>query len=716
MHRRRFALASALSLSLLSVGAAVPSRAADPPIGFSHTVVVDPQRLGGEPIVKSDPDGGLYGSSILGFSNGVSLLWKSEDKGSQWDLIQKFPNAVPAQRPNDGYGGGDSEIVVGPKLPGKPGYTVSFYDLESLAEIGVGTSYDSGASFETGATNPLVGHLHGTDRQWGTHYRSPDGRDHLYLIYNDAGVIGNTIVRESLDWGATWTTLNAGTFSAGALGALHVDPSNGYLYFTSENGSAVDLVRSIDGGRTLQAKRVRNAPFGTTRQLFIGADLDSAGNPYVAWSEPRAAGSTDIVTYVSVSTDRGLTFSSPIRVTPPEVKNANFPWVVAGDPGRVDVVFYGTTNPGSSQSNKGPWDVYLSQSIDLLKSDGTFNPAATIQTTKVSEHPNHVNPICLAGLGCTAGSAHDRNLSDFFQVDVDPHGAAIVIWNDTANQIGALTGSSVNAFARQLSGPSLYASAGGGSGMVSPGAQELALGQVGNAASDVAADALTPAHSASGPGPNNPGLDLTKISVTPSGSNLVIKAQLASGDLARVVDPTVGPSAFYLVSWWSGNKNAINAGQGEIHFVGMQTEGVAAANTFYAGGPTFYPNSAGNARFIEYIPSPTAPVMPTGGAFDASTGTITWTIPKAQAGLGGAGNVTQLFSVTGTTLQGSPVFEPNATAKQVDAAPPFTFTDGPDEDPAVPEAAVTALLPLLAAGIIGVAVIVQRRRLHAAGA
>ncbi|MBK5306249.1 MAG: exo-alpha-sialidase [Frankiaceae bacterium] len=708
MHRRRFAFPAAVSMALLSVGAATPSHAGDPPIGFSHTVIVDPQRLGGEPIIKSDPDGGLYESSILGFSNGVSLLWKSEDKGAQWDLIQKLPNAVPAQRPNDGYGGGDSEIVIGPKLPGKPGYTVSFYDLESLADIGVGTSYDSGASFETGTTNPLAGHLPGTDRQWGAHYRDPQGRDHLYLIYNDAGAIGATIVRESLDWGTTWTTLNDGDFSAGALGALHVDPANGYLYFTSENGNAVDLVRSTDGGRTLTARRVRNAPFGTTRQLFIGSDLDSAGNPYVAWSEPRAAGSTDIVTYVAVSTDKGLTFSPPVRVSPPDVRNANFPWIVAGDPGRVDVVFYGSTTAGSTQSNKGPWNVYLSQSIDLLDDNGAFNPAATVQTTKVSEHTNHVNPICLAGLGCTAGSAQDRNLSDFFQVDVDPQGAAIVIWNDTANQIGALTGSSVNAFARQLSGPSLYTSAGNGTGMVTPGPRELALGQVGNAADDTTGDALTPAHSAAGPGPNNAALDLKNVTMTPSGDNVVITAQIADGSLANAVDPTVGPSAFYVVSWWSGNKNTVNGAQGEIHFVGMQTQGVAAGSTFYGGSPAFYPNTAGNARFIEYIPSPTAPVMPTGGSFDPATGRITWTIPKSQAGLGGADNVTQLFSVTGTSLQGSPVFEPNATAKQADATPPFTFTDGPDT--VVPEAAVTALLPLIAAGVIALAVVARRRR------
>jgi len=130
-------LVSAVALAGLAGSlVAAPSDAADK-LAFSHTVVIDPQRLGSEPIIKTDPSGGLYGSSIIGFSNSVSFLWKSQDHGAQWDLVHALPNAVPAQRPSGTHGGGDSEIVIGPKVAGNPGYTVSFYDLESLADIGV---------------------------------------------------------------------------------------------------------------------------------------------------------------------------------------------------------------------------------------------------------------------------------------------------------------------------------------------------------------------------------------------------------------------------------------------------------------------------------------------------------------------------------------------------------------------------------------------------
>jgi hypothetical protein len=181
----------------------------------------------------------------------VSFLWKSQDHGAQWDLVHALPNALPAQRPSGTHGGGDSEIVIGPKVKGKPGYTVSFYDLESLADIGVATSFDSGKTFDAQTTNALAGDTVGTDRQWGQLWRDPKGQDHLFLLYNalQSNNGKGTILRESLDYGKTWKNLGDGgtlngVFDAGALGQLRIDQA-GNLFFTSENSPAVNLVRGM---------------------------------------------------------------------------------------------------------------------------------------------------------------------------------------------------------------------------------------------------------------------------------------------------------------------------------------------------------------------------------------------------------------------------------------------------------------------------------------
>lgn len=648
-----------LATSALGAGAALltPPAQADAPLRFSHTVVVDPQRLGGEPIIKADPSGGLYASSIIGFSNSVSFLWKSQDHGQQWDLVNALPNAAPAQRPTFTHGGGDSEIVIGPRAPHGTGYTVSFYDLESLADIGVATSFDSGKTFDQQTTNALAGDVAGTDRQWGQLWRDPKGQDHLFLVYNALAPRNGmrTILRESLDYGKTWHNLGTGgalegVFSAGALGQLRVDRV-GNLFFTSENSPSVNLVRGMrqpDGNYTFSSTLVSREPGTNTRQLFVTSALDSAGNIYVVWSRKEAVG-TDVGIYTSVSRDQGRTFGKPVKMNSPKIHNANFPWIIAGDPGRVAVAFYGTTNKADSTSNPGPWDVYVTQSTDFLSA------RPHTQQVKVSEHPSHTNPICLSGLGCTAGSAEDRNLGDFFQLDMDPtDGSVIVCWADTANQYGALAGSPVNAFAKQVGGPSLLRSKTVRSGGFSDAR---------NGVTDRTNDARL-----FGEGVSNRSMDLTKVSVKEAGDNLVITAKLNGSDLAQMIDPTVGPAASVVVSWWAGRKNGDNGDLGEVRFVGMQTQGAAPA--FFGGSPTYVNSSSGTSRFAEFVPGPKA--LPVTGSFDG--GTVSWTISKAAAGLGGTFAPKTLFSVTGTTLQGMPVYTYNSAAKQVDASPPFTFT------------------------------------------
>lgn len=656
---RRPLLPALLAAATLGGGVALLSApaTAEAPLRFSHTVVVDPQRLGAEPIVKADPSGGLYASSIAGFSNSVSFLWKSQDHGKQWDLVQALPNAVPAQRPSFTHGGGDSEIVVGPPAPGAPGYTVSFYDLESLADIGVATSFDSGKTFSPQSSNALAGDVAGTDRQWGQLWRDPQGKDHLFLVYNalQSNNGKGTILRESLDYGKTWQNMGSGgtlegVFDSGALGQLRVDRA-GNLFFTSENSPAVNLVRGIRGknGRyTFSSTLVSSEPGTNTRQLFITSALDTAGNIYVVWSRQEAK-STDVGIYVAVSTDHGRTFGKPVKMSTGSIRNANFPWVIAGDPGRVAVAFYGTTHKGDSTNNAGPWDVYVTQSTDFL------SKRPHLQQVKVSEHPSHTNPICLSGLGCTAGSAQDRNLGDFFQLDMDPtDGSVVVLWADTANQYGALAGSPVNSFAKQVSGPSLLRNR-----TVRTGGFTDARNEVVDAANDARLF---------GEGVSNASMDLTKVSVRDAGANLVITAKLKGSDLTQMVDPTVGPSATVVVSWWDGRRNGDNGDLGETRFVAMQTSG--AAPTFFGGQPTYVDSSSGTSRFAEFVAGPNA--LPVNGTYDG--GTVTWTISKDAAGLGGSFAPKSLFSVTGTTLQGFPVYEHNAAAKQVDASPPFTFT------------------------------------------
>src|SRR5207245_5497554 len=60
---------------------------------------------------------------------------------------------------------------------------------------------------------------------------------------------------------------------------------------------------------------------------------------------------------------------------------------------------------------------------------------AAVPTTalvKVSPHPMHYNDICLQGSGCIT-SQGNRNLADFFVVNIDQSGAAEIVYDDTSN-------------------------------------------------------------------------------------------------------------------------------------------------------------------------------------------------------------------------------------------------------------------------------------------
>ena len=106
-------------------------------------------------------------------------------------------------------------------------------------------------------------------------------------------------------------------------------------------------------------------------------------------------------------------------MTAAPVGTAVEPWVAARA-GTVDVVYYGTTAVGNSNTESGAvWNVYLAQST---------NGGATFAQSQVSPHPNHAGVICTGGISCKSGT---RNLLDLFEVAIDPqNGKAGIIYTD----------------------------------------------------------------------------------------------------------------------------------------------------------------------------------------------------------------------------------------------------------------------------------------------
>jgi hypothetical protein len=168
--------------------------------------------------------------------------------------------------------------------------------------------------------------------------------------------------------------------------------------------------------------------------------IDKAGNLYAVWEQaPINAGGQvigDTVLKYTYSTDQGNTWHAPIQIdtsgSPFGTLHTNvFAWIVAGDDGRVAIVWYGT--PGAPPfPSSGPdscpstcdWSLWMVQSLNAHAATPAFTAPIL-----ASEHFIHRGSIqTLIG-----GQTGDRSLGDFLQARMGPLGEVQVGYADSNN-------------------------------------------------------------------------------------------------------------------------------------------------------------------------------------------------------------------------------------------------------------------------------------------
>jgi hypothetical protein len=176
----------------------------------------------------------------------------------------------------------------------------------------------------------------------------------------------------------------------------------------------------------------------TTANDFPGGDIDAGGNIYAVWCMNNAR-TNQYAVWISSSHDGGKNFYGPFQVSSGP-GSAEMPWIAGGDNGRVDVVFYQTTDPGDPNTANLHWNTMFAQSLNANSREPVFT------VSQLSDHIMHFGPICNNGILCGSGT---RNLLDFFKVAISSDGLANVVYTDTGN---ANSPSHIT-FARQNSGP-----------------------------------------------------------------------------------------------------------------------------------------------------------------------------------------------------------------------------------------------------------------------
>jgi hypothetical protein len=302
-----------------------------------------------------------------------------------------------------------------------------------------------------------------------------------------------------------------------------------------------------------------------------------------------------------------------------------FPWIVAGDPGRVAFVFYATTDTQRAGGFPGGvnalWHAYAVLSTNAMDASPTFTQV------QVDEHVFHRSTICTGGFpGCLTGNA-DRSLADFFMVDKDPDGRVFIAYNENSDLSLVVPdppeyiGKPINAIARIRTGPSLFAAKGNllpdpapaniaiTSASVNAGTLSVSGTQglpPGNWATDTAGDAVFPVVPAAGP--NQPALDIREVSASDDGTNLTFKLKMA--DLSPTALAQAAPLVpSWMVMWWQGKGGlgpvAMTSGPFHSHWF-VRWLGSSAFEYGRVSSIDFPSLGAPNPQFLSYPVSGTA--------------------------------------------------------------------------------------------------------------
>jgi hypothetical protein len=404
--------------------------------------------------------------------------------------------------------------------------------------------------------------------------------------------------------------------------------------------------------------------------------IDTAGNLYAVWSEyPTDADGNENgpgKIELSVSTNGAKTWSAPAVVSPGTLGNNVMPWIAAGDPGRVDIAWYGAPQVsyqgsyGPDTLENGTWNVYMAQSLKAL---GT-TPAFTV--TKVSDHQAKFGNISTQGLG----GSPDRSLGDFMQIQIGAKGQAVISYvDDTSADRNPDFCMGCGQTPAEAAGPVMIATQNGGPSLFTSATLTATKNPVGSV-SDAQGDAFLPAAGMDTAGP--PALDVTGASVAkPDGKHLRVTLSTDDPNLAAdlAVPQTLGGPVGEWIVRWAAPTYHDGPGDGNIFYVGMESSG--------GGAPEFYTGTTGaiDTTHVKYFTYPKATAIP--GTIKG--GTITWTVPLAAVGNPASGQ--GLFSVTGftatqltpstsdyTTLPNGGTLGDENIPNTIDLSPPFTYT------------------------------------------
>ena len=416
----------------------------------------------------AEPSLGVTSSGCI-FFIAFEKVMRSCDHGESWEDVA---GPMCAFQTNDPWGWVDpiTDRVFNVQMQGLETSWICYSDDDGATWVG--NPHDSG-------TTPINDHIKLATGPWtssgygiGGQFTQAYYETAVYYCYNKlAGIFCFT----SFDGGATFNTggliFGLATTNGGLHGAITSAP-DGTVYVTPRVETPTVIV-SDDNGLTW-FDRTMGEDVGTPnprKNSEVATDTESNG--YHIWT------GADEGVYMSRSTNSGETWEqTSIRISPSAVISTVFPQVDAGDPVRIAVTYLGSENASElnqSDIDGEPWDgnahyapsnvsyyLYITYSLNAL------DPVPVFHTVRVSPDPVQVGSICLNSGDCRDIGGSNRNLLDFNDLHIDLEGRVYVAFADGCTDSCATGNNSTPEDSRSRlgsvyflgSGPSLFESVG----------------------------------------------------------------------------------------------------------------------------------------------------------------------------------------------------------------------------------------------------------------